>query len=190
MTAAAGVVHEERHGREFAKRGGTLEMVQLWVNLPARDKLNPPRYQSLMAASIPAVLLPTGQGTARVIAGDFESTQGPAQTFTPMNVWDLQIQPGPVRFSLPTGHTALILVLEGALRIDGQTVNAAELAVLDRETTDVAFEAIDRARCLVLSGEPIREPVVAHGPFVMNTEAEIQQAFEDYHAGRMGQLVR
>jgi quercetin 2,3-dioxygenase len=189
MTAASGVVHEEFHSRRFSQEGGTLEMVQLWVNLPAKDKLSQPRYQGLLATDIPRVTVGDSGSTVRVIAGTFSGTRGPAKTFTPINVWDMQLLASEdVHLQIPEGHTALIVVQFGTIRIHEQLLSAIELAVLDRAGTQVRLEAASSARILVLTGEPINEPVVGRGPFVMNTHEEIRQAFRDYQEGRMGQL--
>lgn len=189
MTAASGVVHEEFHSPRFTEEGGTLEMVQLWVNLPAQDKLSPPHYQGLLNAQIPQVPLAEGAGSVRVIAGEFRGTRGPAQTFTPINVWDLQLAAmHAIELRLTEGHTALLVVQSGELRVNDTPVKATELVSFDRAGDLVRVWADTDARILVLTGEPIGEPVVGQGPFVMNTRAEIQQAIQDYQAGRMGHL--
>jgi redox-sensitive bicupin YhaK (pirin superfamily) len=190
MTAGRGIVHEEFHGEAYARRGGPFEMVQLWVNLPARDKLAPPAYQGITDASIPRVDLPGDTGSVRVIAGSFTGVKGPARTFTPMNVYDLRAAAGAsLSFDVPEGHTTALLVLAGGLDIGGQAVGPAEMAVLEREGTQVAFKATAPSKVLVLSGEPIDEPIVGYGPFVMNTREEIVQAIDDFQSGRMGALA-
>jgi redox-sensitive bicupin YhaK (pirin superfamily) len=188
MTAGAGIVHEELHAREFARRGGTIEMAQLWVNLPAKDKGTKPSYQTLTAATIPVVALASG-GSARVIAGDLSGTKGSASTFTPVDVWDVEIPAGagaelPVR----DGFTTLVVPVRGRLRLDGREASAADLAVFETEGAGISIEALENARALVLSGEPISEPVAAYGPFVMNTAEEIREAIEQFRAGAMGRL--
>lgn len=190
MTAASGLVHEEKHSLDFTRRGGVLEMVQLWVNLPAQDKRRPPRYQALTSSAIPIVALPDDAGRVRVIAGDFAGTHGAAQTYTPINVWDVQMSSGGrADFSVPPGHTALVFVLSGRIRFpDGQVAEEADLAILDRQGSTLVFDADQDSRLLFLGGAPLEEPVVAYGPFVMNTAAEIQQAIEDFRSGRMGRL--
>jgi redox-sensitive bicupin YhaK (pirin superfamily) len=194
MTAASGLVHEEFHGRDFARRGGMLEMVQLWVNLPARDKMSPPRYQSISNSQIPAVNLPGKQGVVRVIAGRFDGVEGPAHTFTPVNVWDLRLDGAhEMNLAVPEGYTTLLAVLKGSLRIDSgdtssETVNAAEVARFDPEGEHIRIESAQNAVALLLSGEPIREPIVGSGPFVMNNAEEIRQAMVDYQSGKMGQV--
>ncbi|HEY0981744.1 MULTISPECIES: pirin family protein [unclassified Schlesneria] len=190
MTAAAGVVHEEFHSERFTREGGTLEMVQLWLNLPAQDKMSHPKYQGLVDSEIPRVPLPNEAGTVRVIAGTFQGTRGPAQTFTPVNVWDVQLgESKQAELSLPEGHTSLMIVQSGVLRIDGQPIHGVELAELERAGSEVQVAAESSARLLVLTGEPIGEKVVGQGPFVMNTREEITQAILDYRNGRMGHLT-
>jgi redox-sensitive bicupin YhaK (pirin superfamily) len=192
MTAASGVVHEEKHGRDFTREGGTIEMVQLWVNLPASSKMTAPRYQDILDRQIPAVPLPDGAGRVRVIAGELGDARGPARTFTPVNLWDVQLEAGrSAELPVPDGHTTALLVLRGELGLDGgERVQPAELAVFDRRGSGIGLgSGTQPARLLVMSGEPIDEPVVGYGPFVMNTQAEIRQAIRDYQAGKMGQLV-
>ncbi len=186
MTAAGGIVHEEYHSPAFAKTGGPFRMVQLWVNLPANDKMAPGGYQGILAADIPIVDLPHGAGTARIIAGELGEAKGPAKTFTPVNVWDVALaRDADVTLDLPEGHTAMLVVLTGHVNINGaQEAGEAEMVLLDREDSEVAIHADGDAKLLVLTGEPIDEPIVGYGPFVMNTEAEIRQAIEDYNSGR------
>jgi len=192
MTAAAGIVHEEFHGPDYAKRGGPFEMIQLWVNLPAKDKMAAPGYQGIGSAQIPRVELAEGAGSVRVIAGEYAGVKGPARTFTPMNLWDLRMGLGKsARFRVPEGHTTLLLVMQGQIRLaGGELVGEAELAVLAREGEAFSVEATQNATVLVLNGQPIDEPVVGHGPFVMNSRAEIEQAMRDYQSGRMGHIAR
>jgi quercetin 2,3-dioxygenase len=190
MTAAGGIIHEEFHSADFTREGGTLEMVQLWVNLPAKDKMAPPNYQTLLDGDIPAVALPDGAGTARIIAGEFDGKRGPARSFTPMNVWDLRLTAGKkTRFSLNEGDTLALAVLHGAVKInDSEYASEARLVVFDRAGTDIGIEAESDATLLLLSGEPIDEPIVGYGPFVMNSRAEIVQAIDDFNSGKFGQL--
>jgi quercetin 2,3-dioxygenase len=192
MTAGAGILHEEFHGDAFARTGGDFEMVQLWVNLPARAKLAAPGYQAITADQIPVVTLPNGAGTARLIAGDMGDTHGPAKTFTPMNVWDLRLaRGGATELPLPEGWTAAIVVLRGTVRVNGHaSADAAKLVVLERSGARVRLEAVDDAVALLLAGEPIDEPIVGYGPFVMNSKAEIAQAITDFNSGRFGSMRR
>lgn len=189
MTAAAGLVHEEFHGREFARSGGMFEVVQLWVNLPARDKMAPPRYQAITSDQIPSVALPGGAGSLRVISGKYEGTSGPAQTFTPVDVWDLRLTGGPCSLAVPDGYTTALVVLKGGVRIRGaENLGPAEVAIFERSGTTVEIESATDATALLLGGEPIDEPIVGRGPFVMNTQEEIYQAMVDFQSGRLGQL--
>ncbi len=190
MTAASGLVHEEFHGHDFAQRGGAFEMVQLWVNLPKKDKMTKPRYQGLTTAQIPKLELANGAGSVRVIAGQYGDGKGPAQTFSPMNVWDVRATAGHrSEFQVQSGHTTSVFVLKGKIKLDnGQIVSEAELALFEREGDQFAFEATENSTLLVLSGQPLGEPIVGYGPFVMNTEKEIREAFQDYQSGRMGRL--
>jgi redox-sensitive bicupin YhaK (pirin superfamily) len=191
MTAASGVLHEEFQGADFARRGGTLEMAQVWVNLPARHKMSAPRYQDIAAAKIPAVPLSDGAGEARVIAGTVEGVTGPAKTFTPVEMWDVHVAPGrTVELALPEGHTALLLVTRGPVSVNGAPPAPAEhLVALSRSGRAFSVHAPQGAgRVLVLGGEPIPEPVVGRGPFVMNTWPEISRAIHDFQSGRMGSL--
>lgn len=190
MTAASGVVHEEMHEKEFAKRGGTVEMVQLWVNLPKAFKMSPPRYQTLLKEQIPVVDLPEDRGYVRVIAGDFHGIKGPAKTFTPINLYDLRLKAGhQAEFTPPAGYDAGIFLLEGRIVLNGShSVKEAELALFDAHGEQISIEAKEDATLLVLNGEPIHEPVARNGPFVMNTQEELVQAVNDYRMGRMGHL--
>ena len=191
MTAAAGILHDEFHSHEFTRKGGTLEMVQLWVNLPAKDKSAPPGYQSIRNDDIPSVALPGEAGSMRVIAGDYAGSRGPARTFTPIDVWDLRLNAGKnVELRATDGRTLALVVLQGTVLVnDTDIAREAQLVLLDRAGTDFTLEANSDATVLVLSGEPIDEPVVAYGPFVMNTEAEIQQAIDDFNAGKLARAL-
>lgn len=190
MTAASGIVHEEYHSPAFAEAGGNFEMVQLWVNLPAKHKAAKPGYQNLLKADIPVVDLPGDAGVLRVIAGEFGGVQGPARTFTEMNIWDLRLARGKLaNLDVPEGHTLSVLVLSGTVEIDGrEIVREAQTVILGRDGGGITIEANGDAKLLVLTGEPINEPVVAHGPFVMNTLGEIKQAMLDFEAGKFGAI--
>lgn len=191
MTAASGILHEEFHSQAFTRTGGTLEMVQLWVNLPAGEKMSAPGYQTLLDRDIPAVALPENAGTVRVIAGDYEGHPGPARTFTPMNVWDVRLEQGrEARLHGQAGHTLAIVVLHGTVQVNGtQIVRDAQMVVFDREDGDLLLEANSDAVLLWLSGEPIDEPIVGYGPFVMNDAEGIRQAFADFNSGRFGAMA-
>ena len=190
MTAASGILHEELQGREFARRGGPFEMAQVWVNLPSKHKMSRPAYQDLLASQIPVVTLPGGAGRVRVIAGDCMGTRGPARTFTPVEMRDVRLAAGKAaELALPEGHTALLLVTRGPVVVNDSTSAPAEhLVVLSRAGETFRVRADQDAALLVLGGEPIPEPVVGHGPFVMNTWDEISRAVHDFEAGRMGTL--
>ncbi|MDN3521102.1 pirin family protein [Halomonas ramblicola] len=190
MTAGAGIVHEEFHSPAFTERGGSLEMVQLWVNLPAEHKSAPAAYQTLLDAEIPRVSLPGRAGELRVIAGEYRGHRGPAHTFTPIDVWDLRLQAGgEVSLAVPEGHTSLLVVLEGTVQVNGDAVVRDEAVVaFERRGDALRLEANNDARLLLLGGEPLDEPVVGHGPFVMNSEEEIHQAFADFQQGKFGTL--
>ena len=190
MTAGAGIVHEEFHSRAFTERGGTIEMVQLWVNLPARHKSAPPAYQTLTADTIPEVVLPDGAGRLRVLAGAYAGRQGPARTFTDLNVWDLRLSAGAdTQLAVPAGHTTLLVVLDGTVMVNGESlVRGPSVALHSREGDLLHLQANNDAKLLLLSGEPIDEPVVGHGPFVMNSVEEIQRAFTDFQQGKYGAL--
>ena len=190
MTAGGGIIHEEFHSHEFTRRGGTIEMVQLWVNLPAKDKMTPPRYQTLVDAQIPAVPLPQSAGRVRVIAGEFAGARGPASTFTPMNVWDVRlVNGGEAKFAAHEGHTLALVVLHGTVRVNGASASEGQLVHLERAGSEVRIEAQIDSTLVWLEGQPIAEPIVGYGPFVMNTEDEIRQAIEDFNSGRFGRIA-
>jgi len=191
MTAGGGILHEEYHAPAFAKTGGPFRMVQLWVNLPAKDKMTPGGYQGIVSADIPVVDLPEGAGKGRVIAGELLGARGPARTFTPINAWDLRLtRDADLTLDLPEGHTAMLVVLTGHVTVNGgQEAGEAEVVLLSREGHDVSIHADGEAMLLVLTGEPIDEPIVGYGPFVMNTQAEIEQAIADFNSGRFAQAA-
>lgn len=184
MTAGKGVLHEELHARSFRKTGGTLQMAQLWVNLPADKKMTPPKYQSLLDKDIPVVQPPGTRARLRVVAGSYGDAQGPASTFTPLNLWDVELDGGAIDLSVADGYTTAVFVAEGSVTVNGATkAGEVTLVVLDRAGTDFRIESSGKSRVLILNGEPINEPVVGYGPFVMNTQAEIVQAMQDYNSG-------
>ncbi len=191
MTAASGVVHEEKHSQKFSEDGGIFEMVQLWVNLPASKKMSEPRYQPLLDREFPRVNL--GPAEARLIAGSLHGQTGPAKTHTPITLFDLRFyEDGATDFKLPIGWTTLVFPLEGdvAAGPTREVIPSQHFGAFDREDDgNVVIHAKKDARVLVLAGEPLNEPVVAYGPFVMNTREEIVAAFKDYQSGRMGRLL-
>jgi hypothetical protein len=191
MTAASGVVHEELHEETFAKQGGTLQMIQLWVNLPRNSKMGAPRYQTLLNDEIPQSNFGGNGGSIRVIAGEYQGMKGPAKTFTPVHLYDLRLPAGhQAELSLPYGFNTGLFVLSGVMIVNrSQKVGEAEMALCDPDGTLVHLEAKEDVSVLVLSGEPIHEPVARMGPFVMNTEEELVQAVNDYRAGKMGHLA-
>ncbi len=190
MTAASGLVHEEMHGKNFAKNGGLFEMVQLWVNLPIKDKMGPPRYQGIQDEHIPSLKLNNEAGVIRVIAGKFLETQGPAKTFSPINLWDIRLHQGKKNlFTVLDGHTAAVFVLSGQVQLnDGTIINSAEIAVLQNKGEQFELTATEEAKILFLGGEPLNEPFIGYGPFVMSTKEELHQAFADFNSGKMGKI--
>lgn len=191
MTAGAGILHEEFHSEAFTTQGGALEMVQLWVNLPAKDKMAAPGYQAVLDSDIPVVALPNEAGSVRVIAGEYGQEKGPAHTFTPMHVWDMRIRQGGItEFEVPEGWSTALVVLRGTVLVNGDTVaREAQLVVLDKADRHMAIEANSDAVVLLLSGEPIDEPIVGYGPFVMNSQDQIAQAISDFNSGGFGQMA-
>jgi redox-sensitive bicupin YhaK (pirin superfamily) len=190
MTAASGILHEEFHSPAFTRNGGALEMAQLWVNLPAEYKMSAPRYQTILKANIPQVDLAEGAGSVRVIAGSFDSHDGPATTFSPLNVWDVRVQAGhKTSLPVPEGHVAAIAVLRGSIIVNGsRRLGDAELLVLDRAGNEVHIDAGADTKLLLLSGVPIPEPIVGYGPFVMNSRQEIETAMDDFQRGKFGRM--
>ena len=190
MTAGSGILHEEFHSERFTRQGGIFEVVQLWVNLPAKNKMAAPGYQTLQRDAFPVVELPEGAGRVSVVSGRFQEVQGPAQTFTPIHLWNATLNEGKsADFAFEPGHTALFVVLEGVVLVNGEHIaRAGQWVHLDRADSLITLEANSAARLLLLSGEPIDEPVVGYGPFVMNTQEEIKKAFEDLQSGQFGSL--
>ena len=190
MTAGSGVVHEEMHSWDYTKRGGPFEAIQLWVNLPKHLKMTKPKYQTIHSTDIAEAALAGGAGAVRVIAGAYGAARGPAETFTPMNLWDVRLNArSGADFTVPACHSASVFVLGGTVRINGgQPVHATEFAILSHKGEGFRIEAEGAAHVILLSGEPIDEPIVGYGPFVMNTEDEIRQAMTDYRMGKMGHL--
>ena len=189
MTAGAGILHEEMHSAQFTQQGGMLSMAQLWVNLPASQKMTPPGYQAIEAEKIPCIQFENDQGTARLIAGNHAGLSGPAKTHTAMQVWDLQIKKGAV-ISLPAPHhwTAALAILQGQVKTDKGLAGDASLITYSQTGAGIELCASQDTHALFLSGEPIREPIVGYGPFVMNTKAEIAQAIDDFNSGQFGRL--
>jgi redox-sensitive bicupin YhaK (pirin superfamily) len=191
MTAGAGILHQEFHSDDFAKRGGVLQMVQLWVNLPAKHKMTPPAYQAILSKSIPEIELSNSRGSIRVIAGEYEGHKGPAKTFTPMNVFDIRLKKGE-ELILPAadGWNTSLVVLQGALESTerGAVAKDAKMLMFSQDGQGITIKALEDSLALLLSGEPIDEPIVGHGPFVMNTREEINQAITDFNQGAFGRI--
>ncbi|MCF8165420.1 MAG: pirin family protein [Rhodoferax sp.] len=190
MTAGSGILHEEFHSEEFAKSGGTLNMVQLWVNLPSRLKMTKPGYQAILDKQIPTINLMNGAGQARIIAGDFNGHQGPAKTFTPMHVIDLKLKRGLVCIPVPEGWNTSLIVLKGKVEAgEGVVAKDAQMLMFSIEGQDIEINILEDSIALLLSGEPIDEPIVGYGPFVMNTKDEIAQAMKDFNSGSFGSIA-
>lgn len=190
MTAGAGILHEEFHSEAFSRKGGELKMIQLWVNLPAKDKMAKPGYQSITKDQIPVMELPDNSGELRVIAGSFSNHAGPAHTFSPLNVWDITLHQGShLPLSQPEGWSTALVVLEGSITVNGTTpASEAQLVVLSQTGEKLHIEANSDAKVLLLAGAPLIEPIVGYGPFVMNTKSEIAEAINDFNSGRFGQI--
>lgn len=190
MTAASGVLHKEYHEENFSKTGGEFQMVQLWVNLPAKDKMSTPKYQAIAHDAIQTVQLPQQGGIVEVIAGQYEGIEGAASTFTPVNLFNARLNKGGMAtFNFPADYNTALLVIEGSIVIDDdETVDTDHLALFSNEGEAFTIRAAEDALVLILSGEPINEPIAAHGPFVMNTHQEIVQAIQDYNSGKFGFL--
>ena len=190
MTAASGVLHKEFHEKEWSKEGGDFQMVQLWVNLPAKDKMSKPKYQAIENASIAKVPLANNSGEIEVIAGEYKGVKGTATTFTPINMLNVKLNQGAkAEFEMPASYNTGLLVIEGSIMVNGTTIGPTNHFVLmANDGEQFTIEATEDAIVLVLGGEPINEPIAAHGPFVMNTREEIVQAFEDFNKGKFGFL--
>lgn len=186
MTAAKGLLHEEMHSAAFTRQGGVFEAIQLWVNLPAQYKMIEPHYQSITDARIPLVKLDDQGSILRVIAGYYQGHKGPANTYTPINLWDLRLPAGQtVELDFPENYTTLLFALKGSVKINNSaTMGDVELAFFEREGRTITLTAVEDATLLVMNGEPIDEPIAGYGPFVMNTQEEIRQAIEDFDTGR------
>ena len=192
MTAGSGVVHEEFHSPDFAKHGGLFEMVQLWVNLPAKDKMTTPRYQAITAAAIPRIEMDEEAGHIRVIAGEFAGHQGPAHTFSPINVWDGELKAEyETTLHIPAGHNALLVVLKGELVVNAsQKVLDSSIIMFARDGDPaIQLQAYQDTQFVLLTGEPLNEPIQGYGPFVMNSKEEIMQAFQEFNQGKFGEIA-
>jgi len=189
MTAGSGILHKEYHEKEFARAGGIMQMVQLWVNLPARDKMTAPRYQEIKHADMGVYDLPEGKGRVEVVAGEYGGAKGPAQTHTPVQVYKARLAAGgSIEAQFPADHNTGLLVIEGAVEANGREVPADHFALFANDGEGITVKATADSRILILSGEPIDEPIASYGPFVMNTQEEIYQAVEDFQSGKFGRL--
>jgi redox-sensitive bicupin YhaK (pirin superfamily) len=190
MTAASGVLHKEYHEKEYAKKGGPFQMVQLWINLPAKDKMSKPKYQGITNAQMGKYKLPDDGGVVEVIAGELNGVKGPAFTFTPIQMYNARLKKGGVlSLNLPANFNTGILVIEGKVEVnDSQEAKADHFVLFKNEGETINLEAIEDCVLLVLSGEPINEPIAPYGPFLMNTREELIQAYEDFNTGKFGQL--
>lgn len=189
MTAGSGIMHEEHHSKKFAQTGGNLDMIQLWVNLPSHAKMTEPRYQELTESNIPEVTLADEHGIVRIIAGhyqkDHRQVKGPAKTFSPINLLDIRLNANSTeRFDLNPTWNNVLFVLSGKVKVDGQEFHNLQTLYLNHEAHQLEIECLEDCKLLLMSGEPLNEPIVAHGPFVMNSEAEIEQAFHDFRHGQ------
>lgn len=190
MTAGSGILHEEFHSEDFAQSGGTLEMVQLWVNLPAKLKMTKPAYQAILNKQIPTIELKNDAGQARIIAGEFDGHEGPAHTFTPMNVIDLKLKKGSTSIPVSEGWNTSLVVLKGAVEAgEGAVAKDAQMLMFSNQGQDIEINVLEDSIALLLSGEPINEPIVGYGPFVMNTKEEIAQAMQDFNSGSFGSIA-
>ena len=190
MTAASGVLHKEYHEEEWSKTGGDFQMVQLWVNLPKKDKMSPPKYQAIKYEDINRYALKNGNGQIEVIAGEYKGIMGAASTFTPIHMLNAKLNKGgKADFQFPAHYNTALLVLEGTILINGNEQTPTDhLALMANDGENFEIEAADDAIVLVLSGQPINEPIAAHGPFVMNTKEELKEAFNDFNNGKFGYL--
>ncbi|WP_062306636.1 pirin family protein [Polynucleobacter sinensis] len=189
MTAGSGILHEEFHSEGFAKKGGTLNMVQLWVNLPAKFKMTKPGYQAILDEQIPQINLENGAGQARIIAGEFNGHTGPANTFTPLSVIDLKLKKGSTSIPIPEGWNTSLVVLKGVVEAgEGVLAKDAQMLMFSNQGQDIQVNVLEDSIALLLSGEPINEPIAGYGPFVMNTKEEIAQAMEDFNSGTFGKI--
>jgi len=187
MTAASGIFHEEYHEEQFTRQGGRMHMMQLWVNLPKRSKGAPPGYQPIVSDKIPVVAV--DGGSVRVIAGQYANVSGPARTFTPVTLLDVNLQAGAnLALPLPESFNVFVVVANGRISTAGNSAHTGELVVFSNDGTSVALHAEEKAHLIVLSGEPINEPIVQYGPFVMNTVEDIHRAIDDVNHGKFGPI--
>jgi len=189
MTAGSGLLHKEYHEQEYNRQGGPFQMVQLWVNLRAKDKMTEPKYQAITNAEMGRVKLPGG-GEVEIIAGEFAGVKGPASTFSPVHLYNLKLKKGEtLELDYPAGYTTAILAIEGSAKFNGaETLATDHLALFEREGEHITVTAVEDSVLLVMSGEPLNEPIAQYGPFLMNTQEEIAQAIRDFQSGKFGRL--
>ncbi|MCR8559020.1 pirin family protein [Mucilaginibacter sp. BJC16-A38] len=189
MTAGAGILHKEYHEESFSKKGGPFEMIQLWVNLPAKDKLTAPKYQPITADQMGKVILPDNGGVVNIIAGSLNENRGPAKTFTPVNLFDARLNKGgTLNATIPANHNTILLVIEGKVTVNGEQVDQHDFVLFKNEGEEITVTGDEESVVLLLSGEPINEPIAQYGPFVMNTQHELQVAFQEFQSGKFGIL--
>ena len=189
MTAGAGILHKEYHEKEFSKKGGPFEMVQLWVNLPKKNKLASPQYQAITADKMGKMALPGDSGAVNIIAGEFNTLKGPATTFTPVNMFDIRLNKGGnLNTKIPVAHNTVLLVVDGEITVNGEKAGQHDFVLFKNEGDDISITAENDSVLLLLSGEPINEPIAQYGPFVMNTHQELQEAFQEFQSGKFGVL--
>lgn len=189
MTAGAGILHKEYHEKEYSKKGGPFEMIQLWVNLPKKDKSTPAHYQAITAGQMGKVELPNNAGLVNVIAGAFNAVKGPASTYSPVNLFDIKLKKGgEVNFATPAEYNTAMLVINGNVEVNGERAAEHSFVLFGNKGEDIAVKADDEAVLLLLSGEPINEPIASYGPFVMNTQEEIHEAIQEFQSGKFGVL--
>jgi len=189
MTAGNGILHKEYHEETFSKKGGPFEMVQLWVNLPKKDKSTAPHYQELTKDGMGKVQLAENGGEVNVIAGNFNGVAGPAETYSPVNLFDIKLNEGAeTTTSIPAGHNTALLVVNGSVQVNDEIVGEHSFVLFENKGEEIHIKANQQSVVLLLSGEPLNEPIVSYGPFVMNTEAEIREAITDFNMGKFGVL--
>lgn len=190
MTAGAGILHKEYHEESFARKGGLFEMVQLWVNLPKKDKLTKPHYQSITKDGIAKVELPGNAGVVNIIAGAFNGVKGAATTYSPLNVYDVKLnKEGEIKFDLPAAYNTAVLMVNGSAVVNDEEAAEHSFILFENKGDQIYIKATEDAVILVLSGEPLNEPIASYGPFVMNTQQEIIESINEYQAGKFGVLM-
>lgn len=189
MTAGSGILHKEYHEENFSKKGGDFEMAQIWVNLPKSHKMTPPKYQEVTGANVAKVVSSDGKSEVRVIAGNYNGTKGAASTFTPLNMFDIKLKAGAnLSFDIPASHNTMLLVVEGSVTVNGSEAQIHDFILFRDNAETIEIKTSEDAVVLVLSGEPIDEPIAQYGPFVMNTQQELMEAIDDFNAGKFGKL--